>query len=60
MRGMLYIIPRSFIHFTIRYQAQAALGVEEPRAIEKVGSFVIANQVFVTKYMQGDVIQNPF
>ena len=46
--------------FCFRYEAQAALGAEEPRAIEKVGSLVIANQVFVTKYMQGHVIQNSF
>lgn len=57
MRGMLYIIPCSFIYFTFRYQAQAALGLEEPHAIEKVASLVVANQVFVIKYMQGDVIQ---
>jgi hypothetical protein len=60
MRGTLYIIPCSFIYFAFRYQAQAALGAEEPRAIEKAGSLVIANQVFVTKYMQGHVIQNSF
>jgi hypothetical protein len=46
--------------FSLRYQAQAALGIEEPRAIEKAGSLMIANQVFVTKFMQGHIIQNSY
>jgi hypothetical protein len=57
---------RYVVHYTLfpyylcplRYQAQAALGAEEPRAIEKAGSLVIANQIFVTEYMQGHIIQN--
>jgi hypothetical protein len=53
---MLYIIPCSFIYFTFRHQAQAALGAEEPHAIEKAGSLGIANQVFVTEFMLGHVI----